>query len=577
MKHFLLKWLPYSGHLYNFCKSYVEKHDGDCNGDILTNGEFRVMRQYLPCSSVVFDIGAHVGEWANLALEINPHLQIHCFEPGKDNFEKLTAHVRSEQVVCNPFGLSSSQGEKTFFIYRDAPGLNSLYQRRGLEDGWGLETPQESEIVRLETLDNYCRERKIRHIDFMKIDVEGHQLEVFKGGRSLFAEHRVGIVKFEYGGCNIDAKVLLKDIFEFFDGMEYRFYKILPDTLRPVERYDQRLENFKYQNWLIINRKVASHPGERNEAAGATEKTVSARTSPSVTEARLVADLRQAVRRMPEPEARADSAAEAEWVSNRKRLRRSILEADPREFLRWDVVTGSMFVGNRSYIDSELAYLMHRPDWESVWQDVIREDPEGNPKPYKGYKRSSGNRIHQVYHLARFEQETGLSVQRFPLIVEFGGGYGSLCRLAHKLGFSGQYLIFDLPEFAALQRYYLGSLEMPLVGPGDLAPGKPGILCTSDLALLGSLTRQEAQTGLFVATWSLSETGESLREAVVALPAVESAAAYLIAYQRDFGGVDNARFFDEWRASKPGIHWMHCEIAHMPPGNYYLFGTATTT
>ena len=35
--------------------------------------------------------------------------------------------------------------------------------------------------------------------------------------------------------------------------MGYLFYKIMPDRLRPVERYDQRLENLKYQNWLIVN------------------------------------------------------------------------------------------------------------------------------------------------------------------------------------------------------------------------------------------------------------------------------------------------------------------------------------
>ena len=155
--------------------------------------------------------------------------------------------------------------------------------------------------------------------------------------------------------------------------------------------------------------------------------------------------------------------------------------------------------------------------------------------------------------------------------MEFGGGYGSLCRIVHKLGFQGRYVIFDLPEFAALQKFYLGLLGSPLVPEKEASPGDPGILCTSELPELDAATRNEATRGIFIATWSLSETGESLREHVVTLPGIESAAAYLIAYQRDFGGVDNPRFFDEWRASKPGIHWVHSEIAHMP-GNYYLFG-----
>ncbi len=117
MKNFLLRILPMNSHFYNFCKGYVEKHDGDCNADMMTNGEYRILGQFLPGCSVVFDIGAYVGEWTNHALEINPHLQIHCFEPGKDNYAKLTANVKSNRAVCNPFGLSSSKREQSFFRF----------------------------------------------------------------------------------------------------------------------------------------------------------------------------------------------------------------------------------------------------------------------------------------------------------------------------------------------------------------------------------------------------------------------------------------------------------------------------
>jgi FkbM family methyltransferase len=576
MKHLLLRLLPYNTHLYNFCKSYIEKHDGDSNGDLITNGELRVMRQFLPESSVVFDVGAHIGEWSKLALSVNPGLNIHCFEPSRENFTNLTRNISSPNVTCNPFGLSSEKGERPLFIFRSAPGLHSLYQRRGLESGWGLKTPEETERVKLDTLENYCAERRIEKIDFLKVDVEGHELEVFKGGRSLFEENRVRMVQFEYGGCNIDSKVLLKDIFEFFAGMNYSFYKIFPEMLKPYERYDQRLENFKYQNWLMINEKFGSIPRDKGSKVIAPEKSLMERSRLSAREAALVNDLRREILVMPEPTAVTDSAAEAAWLANREKLRKCILEEDPREFLTWDVVTGSMFVGNRPFIDHELGYLMSRPDWKRAWEDILEEDFAGDPKPYKGYRQSSGNRIHQAYHLARFEQETGLSVSRFPLIVEFGGGYGSLCRLIHKLGFKGQYIIFDLPEFVALQKFYLGSLAMPLIEAKDVSSGRPGILCESDLDLLGSVTTQVAQTGLFIATWSLSETDSAFRERVVALPAVDKAAAYLIAYQDDFEGVDNPRFFDAWRGKKPTVRWMHSEISHMP-GNFYLFGRRVTS
>jgi len=576
MKHLLLRLLPYNTHIYNFCKSYVEKHDGDCNGDMMTNGEYRLMRHFLPDSSVVFDVGAHTGEWAKHALTIHPNLAIHCFEPGRENFGRLVTNVASDRVQFNHFGLSSARDEKPFYIYRDAPGLNSLYQRRGLEDGWGLEKTEEIETVKLDTLEQYCTERNIQEIDFLKVDVEGHELEVFKGGKSLFIDDRVKMIQFEYGGCNIDSKVFLKDIFEFFEGMNYGFCKIFPDRLKPVERYDQRLENFKYQNWLILSRKYWPFPNEKGEAPPAPGTTMMEWRRHSAKQVALITALRNEIVAMPEPKAATDSAAELAWVSNRKKLRNCIIEEDPREFLTWDVVTGSMFVGNRPFVDIELSYLMKRPDWKSVWEGVLQEDPAGTPKPYKGYRRSSGSRIHQTYHLCRFQEETGLPVSRFPLIVEFGGGYGSLCRLVHKLGFKGQYVIFDLPEFVALQKFYLGSLGMPLVEEKESSTGAPGIVCTSDPTVLGSVAQQEAEQGLFIATWSLSETDSAFRERIITLPAIDGAAAYLIAYQRDFEGIDNCRFFDAWREKKPTVHWAQSEISQMP-GNFYLFGRRVTS
>jgi hypothetical protein len=288
-------------------------------------------------------------------------------------------------------------------------------------------------------------------------------------------------------------------------------------------------------------------------------------------QAALVDALREEILALPDIRENAENRAESAWLTHRRELRRRILEDDPLQFLDWDVVTGSMFVGNRPYIDVEHHYLMSRPEWKNIWEGVIHEDPAGDPKPYKGYRRSSGNRIHQTYHLCRFEEETGLPVNRFPMIVEFGGGYGSMCRLAHKLGFKGLYVIYDLPEFVALQKFYLGLLGLPLIETDDASTAGQGILCTSNLALLGSVNPQEAQNSLFIATWSLSETDLAFRERIISLPAIRGAAAYLITYQRDFEGVDNPRFFDAWRKKMGTVSWLHSEISHMP-GNYYLFG-----
>ena len=99
-------------------------------------------------------------------------------------------------------------------MFGDGSGANSLYQRQGLEGGWGLAAQSREEVVRLETLDGCCQRAEIQAIDFIKIDVEGHELEVLRGTTDILAKGGIRFIQFEYGGCNMDARVLLKDLFD---------------------------------------------------------------------------------------------------------------------------------------------------------------------------------------------------------------------------------------------------------------------------------------------------------------------------------------------------------------------------
>jgi FkbM family methyltransferase len=221
---------------------------------MLINGELRYINQVLPNCSIVFDIGANIGDWTSLALKINPKLCVHCFEPSHATYQRLIGRKFPPSVICNNFGLSSKAETATLHVFAEGSGVNSLYRRRGLEDGWRLETQKCEETVNLEVLDQYCKRVGVSSIDYLKVDVEGHELEVFKGASKLLAGASIKRIQFEYGGCNIDAHVLLRDLFEFFQPFSYDLYKIMPHGLTKVERYDQRLENFNYSNWAVIRK-----------------------------------------------------------------------------------------------------------------------------------------------------------------------------------------------------------------------------------------------------------------------------------------------------------------------------------
>lgn len=296
---------------------------------------------------------------------------------------------------------------------------------------------------------------------------------------------------------------------------------------------------------------------------------------PTDLEVELIEDLRGRLRALRYAEAGDTPPSEAAWITHAQRLSELVLNDDPREFLRWDVVSETMFVSHPAFIRKELDYLTGRPDWGSRWRKAIEESPTGHPLPYMFYPRSSGNLIHHAYHLAQFEEKTGSRVEHTGYILEFGGGYGSMCRLFHNLGFRGRYVIFDLPHFSALQQFFLKSVGIK-VQPADASgAADAGVVCVSDLARLGPLLREvEGHDAMFIATWSISESPLRLRQSI--LPLITQFSAFLIAYQQHYGEVNNLQFFSEWEESMDKqVVWHKQQIAHLP-GNHYLFGKRLT-
>ncbi|HVR40616.1 MAG TPA: FkbM family methyltransferase, partial [Thermoanaerobaculia bacterium] len=205
--------------LYRLAKKYIARYDGNNNADMNTNGELLFMRERLAHARVVFDVGANRGDWAARALEINPDIDLHCFEPSRPTFDALVA--RGFHARLNRFALGDKPGDARMFVHDDS-GTSSLYDRRGVEHF----TATGEETIQVRTADDYCAEVGIESIDFFKIDVEGHEMAVMRGMEKLFRTGHVKVIQFEYGGTNIDAHVLLKDVWELLEPHGYRFYKL---------------------------------------------------------------------------------------------------------------------------------------------------------------------------------------------------------------------------------------------------------------------------------------------------------------------------------------------------------------
>jgi len=197
----------------------------------------------------VFDVGANVGDWSRFALSVNPNLQLHCFEPVASTFKTLSANSFPANVTLNHAGLGSEPGSVEMNCFTD-PTLNTLYTRDLSQAAGGQALPKET--IRLDSFDHYCQAKGIAKVDFVKIDVEGHEISVFKGMKESLAAKRIGTIQFEYGETFRDAGTTLREVFELFLPLGAVFYKIYPRELQRHDVFYPKLEVYGLQNWLIV-------------------------------------------------------------------------------------------------------------------------------------------------------------------------------------------------------------------------------------------------------------------------------------------------------------------------------------
>lgn len=286
----------------------------------------------------------------------------------------------------------------------------------------------------------------------------------------------------------------------------------------------------------------------------------------------LLEELRSTFCELPCVHSSSDYPSELEWLNNIKRFRGLVLNSDPRKFLAWDVISRTMFVGNKRYISSELDFLRNLHDWDNLWRKAIIESQVGHPIPYWKYPRTSGNLIHHAYHISQFEKKTEMRANTMTFVFEFGGGYGSICRLFHNLGFRGKYVIFDLPAFSALQQFFLKSIGIRVhsVNSNSFKTSKSGVVCISDIEQLTTVleSHNDFSNSMFIATWSISETSANLRSSILSL--LGKFKAFLIGYQDQFEEVNNIDFFRNWISTQDNVEWHNWRIEHLEHNSYLI-------
>ena len=230
-------------------------------GNVQNSGEAKIiemLKKEKSSNLCIFDVGANKGNFAKMALSVlrkDDKLTIHCFEPSKYTYNLLKQNLTGNtQVILNNIGLGKEQGEFNLYYNEPGAGTASLTKRHINYIGGEFKN---CERVTINTVDRYCEEKNIDFIDLLKIDVEGHELDVLNGAVDMLRKKSIGKVSFEFGGCNIDTRTFFKDFFYYFQQYHYRLYRITPSGYFSfVDSYKEIYEQFRTMNFLAILNEV---------------------------------------------------------------------------------------------------------------------------------------------------------------------------------------------------------------------------------------------------------------------------------------------------------------------------------
>ena len=141
----------------------------------------------------IVDVGANIGVFTVKAAKlVGPSGSVIAIEPSKKNYAFLVANIALNgyrNILTGNWAASDEKGEALLFL--DGVGWrSSLFQDKG---AWPWK-PRATERTKMDTLDSLMDSCRVQKLDILKIDVEGAEFRVLKGGATLINRFRPRIV-----------------------------------------------------------------------------------------------------------------------------------------------------------------------------------------------------------------------------------------------------------------------------------------------------------------------------------------------------------------------------------------------
>lgn len=211
------------------------------------SGEDIVMRKFVRKGDVVYDIGAHLGFYTLLLSKLAGDAgKVYAFEPNPKLHPSLRRTLDAiENVEFFDIALSDSEGELNLYVPEDA----SMASLANWTDGIGGDV--HTVKCELKRLDDLVESGELPLPQFIKCDVEGAELSVFRGGTKTLDRREAPVIMFE---ANAKAAASFgwrtTDYFDFLDSLKhpgYRYFEVTKDGIIDLES-----QSLEYANVVAV-------------------------------------------------------------------------------------------------------------------------------------------------------------------------------------------------------------------------------------------------------------------------------------------------------------------------------------
>ncbi|HUN21928.1 MAG TPA: FkbM family methyltransferase [Anaerolineales bacterium] len=171
-----------------------------------------------------FDVGAYRGEFTVECMKYWKNAQYFCFEPVESHYAKLKNEFRNlENVKCIQTALGSQMiSKQTIFVRESASSLLDEHYHH-----------HPTQICKVDTIKNFIEQNNVKP-DFIKLDVQGYELEILKGADSYIESLELILIELNFIDIHRQAPLFL-EVTEWLGKRNFVAFDICGITRRPLD------------------------------------------------------------------------------------------------------------------------------------------------------------------------------------------------------------------------------------------------------------------------------------------------------------------------------------------------------